>query len=135
MPTPKAGRTSAARKTSNAATTPPRAPAGASLRFWLSEDLQGRLTGILAIIETAGEASRHHTELSETIIEVTNEGLDYYFMRSLRLARAGFIVEQSASLGLVGVRRVMAPVIRKIVGRLTHDQLRSVASSIRELMT
>jgi hypothetical protein len=134
MPTSKTGRTSSVRKTSNAAITPSRAPGGASLRFRLSDDLQGRLTGILAIVETAGDASRHRTELSETIIEVMNEGLDYYFMRSLRLARAGFIIEQSASLGLVGVRRVMAPVIRKIVGRLTHDQLRSVASSIRELM-
>ncbi len=62
------------------------------------------------------------------------EGLDYYFMRSLKVAKAGFIVEQSANLGLAGVQRVMAPIIRRVVGRLTHEQVRSIASTIRELM-
>jgi hypothetical protein len=106
----------------------------ASLRFYLSADLHGRLHGILAEIEQAEDAAEHHVELSETLVAAMNEGLDYYFVRTLKLAKAGFIIQQSANLGIVGVQSVMAPVIRKIVGRMEHEQLLSVTASIRELM-
>jgi hypothetical protein len=124
----------AARKT--AAETLPAADVGAPsfLRFYLSAPLQDRLMASLAAIETATDARKHHAELSETLVEVMNEGLDYYFVRTLKLARTGFIIQQSAKLGLAGAQRVMAPVIRQIVSRMEHEQLLSVVSSIRELM-
>ena len=105
-----------------------------SLRFYLSDDLHGRLVMTLTTLESAKDASGHHFELSETIVEVLDEGLDYYFIQPVKVAKAGFIVEQSANLGLVGVRRLMAPVIKSVLSRMDHKQLNSIASSIRELM-
>jgi len=63
-----------------------------------------------------------------------NSGMDYYFMKPLKLAKAGFISEQSASLGMTGVQQVMGSVIRQIIGRMESPQLLSVCSSIRRLM-
>lgn len=67
-------------------------------------------------------------------MELTNSGMDYYFMKPLKLAKAGFIVQQSANLGLAGVQQVMGAVIRNIVGRMDNPQLLSVCGSIRQLM-
>ena len=55
-------------------------------------------------------------------------------LRSLKLAKPGFIVEQSANLGLAGVQQVMGSVVRQIIGRMDGPQLLSVAGSIRQLM-
>jgi hypothetical protein len=55
-------------------------------------------------------------------------------MKPLKAAKAGFVLEQTASLGMKGVQQVMASVIRQIIGRMDSPQLLSVCSSIRQLM-
>jgi hypothetical protein len=65
---------------------------------------------------------------------MTNSGLDYYFMRPLKLAKTGFIVEQSANIGMAGAQQVMASVIRNVIRRMESHQLLSVCGSIRQLM-
>ncbi len=67
-------------------------------------------------------------------MELTNSGLDYYFMRPLKLAKTGFIVEQSANVGMAGAQQVMGSVIRNVTRRLESHQLLSVCGSIRQLM-
>jgi hypothetical protein len=76
----------------------------------------------------------HRDALASVVVELTNSGMDFYFMRPLKLAKTGFIVEQSANLGMTGVQKVMASVIRQIIGRMEGPQLLSVCSSIRQLM-
>jgi hypothetical protein len=67
-------------------------------------------------------------------VELTNCGLDHYFLEPLKLAKPGFMVEQSANLGMLGVKQVMASVIRQIFGRMDGPQLLSVCGSIRQFM-
>jgi hypothetical protein len=55
-------------------------------------------------------------------------------MQPLKLTRPGLLVEQSASLGLMGVQQVMASVVSQIIGRMNSEQLRSVCGSIRQFM-
>jgi hypothetical protein len=55
-------------------------------------------------------------------------------MQTLKLAKPGFIVEQSANLGMAGVRQVMASVIRQVVGRMEGPLLLSICGSIRQFM-
>jgi len=55
-------------------------------------------------------------------------------MKPLKDAKAGFVLQQSAKLGMAGVQQVMATVIRQVVGRMEAPQLLSVCSSIREFM-
>ena len=112
----------------------PRRKPPASFRFYISPELQERLEAVLAQIEGGKAATRHHLELSETLVALVAEGLDYYFLRTVKAARAGFLLEQTAALGIASVQKVMGPVVPKIAGRLDHEQLRSVAATIRELM-
>lgn len=67
-------------------------------------------------------------------MELTASGMDYFFMGPLRLAKPGFVVEQSARLGLAGVLQVMGPVVRQVIGRMKEPQLVSVCGSIRQFM-
>ena len=68
-------------------------------------------------------------------MELTDAGLEYYFMRALDLAKAGFVSKQSASAGLGTVKKVMGPVVHNIIGRLDKEQLLVVTGHIRQLMT
>jgi hypothetical protein len=104
------------------------------LRFYHSEALRKKTLFVLDTIENAEDAIAHRDKLAEVVVELMSSGMDYYFMRSLKLAKVGFIVMQSARLGMAGTQQVMGSVIRNIIGRMDTSQLLSVCGSIRRLM-
>ena len=129
--------------TSSKPASPPRArqsagpspePSEPFLRFYHSRALRRNTLSLLGALEKAPDATAHRGALADVIVELTNSGMDYYFMQPLKLAKAGFIVQQSANLGLAGAQQVMGTVIRNIVGRMDGPQLLSVCGSIRKLM-
>lgn len=109
-------------------------PSRPFLRFHHSAALRKKTLSLLDAIEQATDASAHRDELSNLVVELSNAGMDYFFIKQLKLAKPGFIVEQSANLGMAGVQQVMGSVIRKIIGRMDGAQLLSVCGSIRQLM-
>jgi hypothetical protein len=92
------------------------------LRFHHSQELR------IKTIEVLGR-------LTELILELTDCGLDQYFLQSLKATKANFLVQQSAALGMSGVQKVMGTVTRNIIGRMNDRQLLSVCGSIRKFMT
>ena len=104
------------------------------LRFQHSEALRKKTLAVIGAVEQAGNPTAHADALADLVVELTNSGLDYYFMKQLKLAKPGFLVEQSASLGMVGTQQVMGRVIRGVIGRMEGPQLLSVCGSIRQLM-
>lgn len=89
---------------------------------------------VLLAVETARDAAAHRGALADLVVELTNSGMDGYFMQPLKTAKAGFVVQQSASLGLAGAMQVMGAVIRSVIGRMDSPQVLSVSGSIRRLM-
>jgi len=110
------------------------APSKPFLRFYHSEPLREKTLSLLGSLEQAENPTKHRDALASLVVELTNSGLDYYFSKPLKLAKPGFIVEQTANLGLAGVQKVMGSVVRQIIGRMDGPQLISVCQSIRELM-
>ncbi len=104
------------------------------LRFYHSPGLRSKTLALLTTIEEAPDPTRHRGALSDMVMELTDSGLEYYFLRALDLAKAGFVVKQSASLGMTGVKRVMGPVVHNIIGRLDKQQMVVVCGHIRQLM-
>ncbi|MCF8199507.1 MAG: hypothetical protein K9J42_12125 [Sulfuritalea sp.] len=104
------------------------------IRFYHSEGLRKKTLALLDTIEQSEDATTHRDALSDLVVELTNSGMDYFFMKPLKLAKPGFLVEQSANLGLAGVQQVMGSVVRKIIARMNSPQLLSVCGSIRQLM-
>jgi hypothetical protein len=104
------------------------------LRFYHSEELREKTLSVLGSLEQAQDASEHSDALADIVVELTSSGMDYYFMQPLQRTKPGFIVQQTASLGLATVQRVMGSVIGKIIRHMDQAQLLSVCDSIRQLM-
>lgn len=117
---------------------PKKAAAPASkpfMRFHHSHELRVRTLEVLVTVESAEKATFHSGELTELILELTDAGMDQYFLQPLKATKASFVVQQSAALGLAGVQKVTGTVIRNMLGRMDDRQLLSVCASIRQFMT
>lgn len=104
------------------------------MRFHHSQKLRDKTLEVLGMIESADEATAHSGQLTELVLELTDSGLDQFFLQSLKATKANFLIQQSATLGLAGVQKVMGTVTRNIIGRMDNRQLLSVCSSIRHFM-
>lgn len=105
-----------------------------SLRFYHSESLRNRTLATLEALETASDPTDQREALAAVVIELTETGLEYYFVKPVREAQVGFVAEQSTKLGISSILKVMAPVTRRILGGMDSRQLRVVTSHIRHLM-
>jgi len=105
-----------------------------SLRFYHSQALRTRTLSVLEALETAADATRHRDALAEVVLELTETGLAYYFVKPVQAAKVGFMAENTTKLGIAGILRVMGPVARRVIGGMSADQLLSVSKHIRHLM-
>jgi len=104
------------------------------LRFYHSESLRAKTLAVLATLEKAKDGKQHRGALADIVVELTDSGMEYYFLRPLKLAKVGFFVEQSANFGMGATKRIFASVIRNIIGGMDNPQLLSVCRYIRQLM-
>jgi hypothetical protein len=104
------------------------------LRFYHSRSLRTKTLSVLDALETAEDATSQREALAELVLELTETGLAYYFVKPVQAAKVGFIAEQSTKLGIAGILRVMRPVARQVIGRMGTQQLLSVSNHIRHLM-
>ena len=96
--------------------------------------LNRQVIAVLEKVEREEDPTRSRDALATVVVALTHAGLESYFMEPLRLAKAGFLMEQSAALGMAGARQVMGSVISSIIVRMDAPQLRSVCGSIRNFM-
>jgi len=128
-------RTTSPRKpTKPARPAPPAAKSGPFLRFHHSEKLRAQTLAVLAALEKSPDPEKHRGALADVVVELTETGMDAYFRKPLEQAGAGFIVEQSASLGIATASRIIGAAIRNVIGLLDAPQLLSVCRSIRQFM-
>ena len=104
------------------------------LRFYHSVSLRTKTLSVLDELEESEDATGQREALAELVLELTKCGLAYYFMKPVEAAKVGFMAEQSTKLGLATIRRVMSPVVRRVIGGMDADQLLLVSQHIRHLM-
>ena len=104
------------------------------LRFYHSESLRAETLAVLTTLEEANDRTKYRGALADVVVQLTDSGMEYYFLRPLKLAKVGFFVQQSANLGMSATTGVLASVIRNIIGRMDGPQLLAVCSHIRQLM-
>ncbi len=105
-----------------------------SVRIAYSEELHARVVRLLDTLENAEDPTVHRSSLGDLVVELTNSGMDYCFLKPLELARVGFVLQQSANLGVAGATRIIAPMIRSVIGRLEKTQLLVVGGYLRQLI-
>ncbi len=104
------------------------------LSFYYSAELRDKTLAVVRSIERASDPGRYRNALADLVMELTDSGLNYYFLRPLDLAQVNFVIKQSAHLGIGSVKRVMGPVVHNIIGMLDKQQLLAVCGHIRALM-
>jgi hypothetical protein len=104
------------------------------LRFYHTAALRKETLAVLQRVESSSDPTEHRKALADIVVELTRCGFDSFLMKPLKLAKAGFITEQSAGLGLAGAVKVVSAVIRNIIENMAAPQLLSVCSSIRQFM-
>jgi hypothetical protein len=104
------------------------------LRFYHSESLRAKTLAVLTTLEKSKDSTKHRDALAEIVVDLSDSGMEYYFLRPLKLAKVGFFVEQSANLGMAATTRVLGSVIRNVIGGMDGPQLLAVCSHIRQLM-
>jgi hypothetical protein len=105
-----------------------------SLRFYHSAPLRAKTLAVLAALEEAEDATRQREALAEVVLELTEAGLDYYFVKPVQAAKVGFMAEKSTRLGIAGILRLMGPVTRMVIGGMNAGQLLSISNHMRQLM-
>ena len=104
------------------------------LRFYHSDSLRAKTFAVLNTLEKAKDSTKYRDALADIVSQLTDSGMEYYFLRPLKLAGVSFFVEQSANLGMAAATRVLGSVIRSIIGGMDSPQLLTVCSYIRQLM-
>jgi len=104
------------------------------LRFYHSSALRKKTLDLLETVERATETELHRDRLANLVVELTDSGMDYFFLRPLKLAKTGFVVEQSARFGMSAATGLMASATRTIIWRMDQAQVLSVCAYIRKLM-
>ena len=103
------------------------------MRFYHSKALREKTLIVLNEVEVSPGHPRHGDVMADLVAELIEAGMDYYFMRALKQAKVGFVVEQSARMGMSGAIKLISSVNRKFIVRMDKDQLLVVAQHIREL--
>ena len=88
---------------------------------------------VLDALETADAPEDHRGALADLVTELTESGMDYYYMRALKLSNAGFVAQRSAGVGISTAVRMISTVTRQFIMRMDGKQLLAVASHIRDL--
>jgi hypothetical protein len=104
------------------------------MRFHHSKALRSKTNSLLSAIAAQPDHPAHGDAMADLVGELVEAGMDYYFLRALKMAEVGFITEQSARLGMSGAVKLINSVSRKFIVRMDSAQLQVVATHIRSLV-
>lgn len=103
-------------------------------RFVHSRALRAQTLEILDAIDTEPDPCLHRAALANHIVVLTESGFQFFFLDPITKLKMGFIVEQSAGLGVSSVVRILSPIVNNIVARMDKKQLRQASRIMRDMM-
>ena len=111
-----------------------KAEAPGRVAFTISPDLRRRIEAVVAAIREADEPRGHLGDLTETVVEMTDTGLDFYFLHPLERIGAGRMARGTAKVGVAAARRGLPTVVRRVLATLSDDQLLDLVDYIDEIL-
>lgn len=91
------------------------------------------MLSVLTALEEADDPEEHREALADLVTELTEAGMDYYYLRALKLSNAGHLAQQSAKLGIAGAVKMISGVSRRFIMRMNGKELLAVTGHIRSL--
>ncbi len=102
--------------------------------FCISSELMKRAEASVQSLRRDPEDPSHVKELVAVVLELTENGLDYYFLEPLRCARVGAMGMTTARLGIATAGRAISPLVRRVMSSLDEEQILSIADFVDELL-
>ena len=106
----------------------------ALIAFEISSDLRERIEAVIAEMRDAEKPKQHVAELVTVVLEMTDVGLDYYYLRPLGAIEAGFVLRNTAKVGLAAAKKSLPLLIRKVVSGLSDKQLLALTDVLEEMV-
>jgi hypothetical protein len=113
--------------------SPKRSPGEPTLRFHHSPESAARMLAVLTELEESDDPEAHREALADLVADLTEAGMDYYYLRALKLSNAGHLAQQSAKLGIAGAVKMISGVCRRFIMRMNGKELLAVTGHIRSL--
>jgi len=104
-----------------------------SMRFYHSVALRTRTEKLLAAIDKSENPTEHARAFADLVVDLSEAGMEYYFLKPIRQAKFGIVAQKTASLGMSGALRVLSPIVRTILHGATAAQLKVIAEHMRHL--
>jgi hypothetical protein len=102
--------------------------------FRISPELMARAEATLQAVRQNPEHPPHVQDLVAVILELTENGLDYYFLEPLRRMRVGAMGMTTARLGIAAAGRSIQAIVRRVLSSLNEEQILSIAEFVDELL-
>ncbi len=102
--------------------------------FQISPELMAEAQEALAAVREDPTHRPNVKALVEVLLELTDRGMDFYYMEPLRRARAGTMTASAARLGLAAASRGIPPIIRRVISSLDENQVLAIADFVDEIL-
>ena len=102
--------------------------------FQIPPELMAEAQEALAAVREDPAHEPNVEALLGVVLELTDRGLDFYYLEPLRRARAGAMTTSAAKLGIAAAGRGIPPIIRRVISSLDEDQILEIADFIDEML-
>ena len=109
-------------------------PHGNLVAFQVSPELMQRAQEALATVRRDPADEDGVERLVEVVLELTDRGMDFYYLEPLRRARAGTMTTSAARLGIAAAGRGIPPIIRRVISSLDEEQVLAIAAFLDEIL-
>lgn len=106
-----------------------------SIGFPLTESLQTRITDFISTFENNDQNKKEVREMLFTLVkDMTDIGLDYFFLESIQFAKVGQISQSTVRVGLSSAKRGIFFVAGKIIRGLNEKQLGKIVQYLHNIL-
>ena len=104
------------------------------LAFPVPPELRKRAEAIIEKVRSDTTPKAHADELIEIIGELTHTGLHSYFLAPLERVEVGTLALGTAKLGVAAAGKSLPTLVRRVLGKMSDDQLREIVEVLDEMM-
>ena len=104
------------------------------LAFPVPPELRERTEAIIEKVRTDTTPKAHADELIEIIVELTHTGLHSYFLAPLERVEIGTLGLGAARVGVATAGKSLPTLVRRVLGKMSDDQLREIVEIMDEML-
>jgi hypothetical protein len=104
------------------------------LAFHVPAELRDRAEAMIRTVRADPTPKAHADELIELIVELTHTGLHSYFLAPLERVEVGTLAMGTAKLGVGAAGKSLPTIVRRILGKMSDDQLREIVDILDEML-